>query len=135
MTLFDMPSREMCTVKRSRTNTPLQALALMNEVTYVEASRALAEDMIRTGGATVAKQITHGFRKVTSRKPSAEELDTLTKGHQRRLKSYQSNPESASDLIQLGESAPDPAIDPAELAATTTTASILLNLDETITKE
>jgi hypothetical protein len=135
MTLFDMPSREMCTVKRSRTNTPLQALALLNEVTYVEASRALAEDMIRTGGDSLAEQITYGFRKVTSRAPSSDELDTLTKGHQRRLKTYQSNAQAADDLIQLGESAPDPDIDSVQLAATTTTASILLNLDETITKE
>ena len=135
MTLFDMPSREMCTVKRGRTNTPLQALALMNEVTYVEASRALAEDMIQTGGRTLADQITYGFRKATSRHPSPEELATLTKGHQRRLTKYLSNAQSATDLIHQGESTPDPAIDPAQLAATTTTASILLNLDETITKE
>ncbi|MGK0189692.1 MAG: hypothetical protein ACI9R3_005509 [Verrucomicrobiales bacterium] len=135
MTLFDMPSREMCTVKRSRTNTPLQALALMNEVTYVEASRSLAEDMIQNGGGTLAEQISYGFQKATSRQPSPEELATLTKGHNRRLKRYVLDPPSAKQLIQLGESKPDPAIDPAQLAATATTASILLNLDETITKE
>ncbi len=135
MTLFDMPSRETCTVKRTLTNTPLQALALMNEVTYVEASRALAEDMIQTGGRTLVEQITYGFRKATSRHPSPKELATLTKGHQRRLTKYLSNAQSAKDLIHQGESTPDPAIDPAQLAATTTTASILLNLDETITKE
>ena len=135
MTLFDMPSREMCTVKRARTNTPLQALALLNEITYVEASRSLAQDMIKNGGKDLANQIAHGFRKATSRHPEPDELATLTKGHQRRLKKYQSDPEAAKNLINQGESKPDPAIDPAQLAAMTTTASILLNLDETITKE
>ena len=130
-----MPSRETCTVRRSRTNTPLQALALLNEITYVEASRSLAEEMIKNGGADLAKQIAYGFSKTTSRQPGQDELATLTKGHQRRLKKYQSDPEAAKNLINQGESKPDPAIDPAQLAAMTTTASILLNLDETITKE
>ena len=135
MTLFDMPSREMCTVKRARTNTPLQALALLNEVTYVEASRKLAEDMINHGGRTLAEKIAHGFRKATSRHPSAEELATLTKGFQRRLKRYQSDPEAARKLTALGETKPAPSFDPIQLAAMTTAASVLLNLDETITKE
>ncbi|MGI9240679.1 MAG: PSD1 and planctomycete cytochrome C domain-containing protein [Verrucomicrobiales bacterium] len=135
MTLFDMPSRETCTVKRSRTNTPLQALALLNEITYVEAARALAEDMVGNGGDTVAEQITYGFRKATCRQPSASELATLTDGYARRLARYQEDPDAATRLINQGESKPDPTIDAARLAATTTTASILLNLDETITKE
>jgi hypothetical protein len=135
MTLFDMPSREMCVVKRSRTNTPLQALALLNDVTYVEASRKLAEDMLQNGGGTPAEQLAHGFRKTTSRQPSASELATLTKGYERRLKRYQSDPESAKNLTLQGDSKADPAIDPPTLAAMTTTASVLLNLDETITKE
>ena len=135
MTLFDMPSRETCTVKRSRTNTPLQALALLNEITYVEASRSLAEDMINNGGAELANQIAYGFRKATSRQPSTDELATLTKGYQRRLKKFQADPEAAKSLVNQGESKPDPKLAPSELAALTTVASILLNLDETITKE
>ena len=107
----------------------------MNEVTYVEASRSLAEGMIQNGGNTLTEQIAYGFQKVTSRQPSPAEVATLTKGHNRRLKRYASDLPSANELIQLGESKPDPAIDPVQLAATTTTASILLNLDETITKE
>ena len=135
MTLFNMPSREVCVVKRNRTNTPLQALALLNDVTYVEASRALAEEMIDHGSTDLADQIAYGFQKTTSRRPTEAELSTLTNGHNRRLKRFQSDPDSAKALIKEGESKPSPAIDPAQLAALTTTASILLNLDETITKE
>ena len=135
MTLFDMPSRETCTVKRSRTNTPLQALALLNEITYVEASRSLAEEMIRNGGADLANQIAYGFRKTTSRQPGQDELATLGKGYHRRLEKFQADPDAAKSLITQGESKPDPKLDPAKLAALTTVASILLNLDETITKE
>ncbi|MFT4549483.1 MAG: hypothetical protein ACI8XO_003595 [Verrucomicrobiales bacterium] len=135
MTLFDMPSREMCVVKRSRTNTPLQALALLNDITYVEASRELAQDMLKHGGTDISNQIAHGFRKTTSRQPNSEELATLTNGYNRRLKKYQTDPAAAKALINHGESKPDPSLDPTELAALTTVASILLNLDETITKE
>ena len=135
MTLFDMPSRETCTVKRSRTNTPLQALALLNEITYVEASRALAQDMMKDGGATLADQIAYGFRKTTSRQPDTGEIETLIAGYQRRLERFQAEPDSATSLINLGESKPDAGLDPTKLAALTTVASILLNLDETITKE
>jgi len=134
MTLFDMPSREMCTVKRSRTNTPLQALALMNDVTFVEASRALAEDMVKSG-KTVEQQIAHGFRKITARTPTPDELQTLTKGHARRMERFKADPEAAKSLISQGESKPDANLDPTQLAAMTTTASILINLDEAITKE
>ena len=99
-----MPSRETCTVKRSRTNTPLQALALLNEITYVEASRVLAEDMISNGGDSLAKQIVHGFQKVTCRQPSAAELATLTEGYGRRLARYQADPAAADQLIKQGDS-------------------------------
>ena len=135
MTLFDMPSREMCTVKRARTNTPLQALALMNDITFVEASRSLAQDMMKNGGGGIDEQISRGFRKITGRQPSGDELATLRSGYQRRLKRYRAEPDDAIQLITIGESQADPKIDPARLAAMTTTASILLNLDEAITKE
>ncbi len=135
MTLFDMPSREICTVKRARTNTPLQALALMNDVTYVEASRHLARRMLAEGGSRIEDQITHGFRLATSRTPADHELRLLVDGFQRRLERYKANPEGAKQLISLGESAPTAGRDPAMLAALATTASIILNLDETITKE
>ena len=135
LTLFDMPSREMCIVKRSRTNTPLQALALLNEITYVEASRSLAEQMIQHAPDDLPAQITYGFQKTTARKPTEKELTTLTNGHNRRLEKFKANPAEAKKLINEGDSTPDANLDPIQLAALTTTASILLNLDETITKE
>ena len=135
MVLFDAPSREICQVKRGRTNTPLQALALLNEVTYVEAARKLAERMILEGGAAPADRIRYGFVRATGRPPTDAELAVLTRGLDRRLAEYRAKPEAAKQLIALGEAKPDAKLDPAELAATTLTANVLLNLDETVTKE
>jgi hypothetical protein len=136
MMLFDAPSREVCTVKRSRTNTPLQALALLNEITYIEAARKLAERMLTEGGSsTVNDRLIHGFRLVTARRPSAEELQSLAEGLALDLVNCRKNPEATAKLIAFGESKPNAALDPAELAAYTLTANILLNLDEAITRE
>jgi len=135
MLLFDAPNREVCTPKRSRTNTPLQALVLLNEVTFVEASRALAERMIREGGTTPESRITTGYRLATARRPDAETLLLLRDGFESRLAEFQAAPESAAALIAHGASIPDPAIPPAELAAYSVTANILLNLDRVITRD
>ncbi len=135
MLLFDSPSREICTVKRSRTNTPLQALALLNEVTYVEAARKLAERMLRDGGTTPEQRITWAFRSVTARKPSVDEVSVLSKGLAKRLARYRQEPEAAKQLTTQGASAPAANLDVAELAAYTVTANVLLNLDEVITRE
>ncbi|MCH7226529.1 DUF1553 domain-containing protein [Haloferula sp. A504] len=134
MTLFDMPSREVCVVKRSRSNTPLQALALMNDVTYVEASRKFAERMMKHG-ADLEERLTWGWRCATSREPDPQELVVLIQGHGRRLEGYRANPDEAKALLQAGEAPVMEGVDPVELAALTTTASIILNLDEVITKE
>ena len=134
MLLFDSPSRETCTVKRSRTNTPLQALALLNEVTYVEAARVLAQRMINEGGATPAQRIVWAFKQATHRAPDAAELEVLTAGHARHISRYRAAPEEAQKLVQIGE-APAAKTDAAELAAATVTANVILNLDEIITKE
>ena len=134
MLLFDTPNREICTVKRSRTNTPLQALALLNEVTWVEAARRLAERMISDGGTTPEARITWAFRAVTARQPDASELAALTKGLAARLATFQQKPEEAAALISQGSSPPVKGLDPAELAALTVTANILLNLDESVTR-
>ena len=133
MVLFDMPSREVCTVRRSRTNTPLQALALMNSVTYVEASKKFAE-RIMTGGSTPAERIAWGFRRATLRKANQAELDILLRGYERRLAVYRKTPERAADLLKQGESKVSDDYDKVELAAMTTVASIILNLDEIINK-
>ena len=141
MLLFDAPNREICTVKRSRTNTPLQALSLLNEVTFVEAARKLGERMLSdtpaTGGVPVshADRIAYGFRLVTSRKPTAEELSILTAGLAEDLARFKKNPAEAAKLLGVGESKTDGAFDQAELAAYTLTGNVLLNLDEVVTRE
>ncbi|MFP6611385.1 MAG: PSD1 and planctomycete cytochrome C domain-containing protein [Pirellulales bacterium] len=133
MVLFDLPSREVCTVRRSRTNTPLQALALMNGVTYVEAAKKLAERMM-PHGAAATERIAWGFRCVTLRRAKQIELDVLLGGYERRLSVYRKTPAAAAALLKQGESQVSDAYDEAELAAMTTIANILLNLDEIINK-
>lgn len=135
MLMFDSPSREVCAVKRARTNTPLQALALLNEVTYIEAARVLAERMMKSGGASIADRIRWGFRRVTSRFPDEAELTILAQGYEKHLARYRSDSDAASKLIRQGETPVDGTLDPAELAALTLTANVLLNLDEVVTKE
>ena len=135
MLIFDMPGRELCVVRRSRTNTPLQALSLLNEVTYVEASRGLAERMLIEGGPSSSERIRLAFQLATARTPSERELKTLMVGLEKRLVTFQADPESAAKLLNVGEKKPASGLDPAELAAYTITASVILNLDETVTKE
>lgn len=135
MLLFDSPTREFCTVKRGRTNTPLQALALLNEVTYVEAARALAQRMLTEGGATASDRIAHGFRRVLGRAPEKADLAVLATGLEKRLNKYRADPDAAKALLAQGEFKPEAKLDPAELAAYTVTANVLLNLDEAITRE
>jgi len=133
MTLFDMGSREVCTVKRAKTNTPLQALALMNDVTYVEASKALAQQMMSAGN-TPESWIRDGFKRATSREITKTELTVLLNGYKRRLQKFSNDPEAAKSLLSQGEMTVDPKLDSAKLASLTTVASLILNLDEIITK-
>ena len=135
MSTFDAPSGEICQVKRARTNTPLQALELLNDVTYVEAARSLAQLMIKEGGATSESRIAFGFRRATARAPTATELNLLTRGLMHYRQVFDADPESAKRLIRHGESAVDSSLDPKILAAYLATAGVILNLDETITKE
>jgi hypothetical protein len=134
MLIFDAPNREICTVKRSRTNTPLQALSLLNEVTFVEAARKLGERMIREGGSTPELRLGYGFRLATARTPSQQELSILLEGLHHDVQYFQSNQEAAQRLIQHGESAAQVA-QPDRLAAYMLAANVLLNLDECITRE
>ncbi|MBB6049903.1 PSD1 and planctomycete cytochrome C domain-containing protein [Armatimonas rosea] len=135
MGLFDVPGRDTCRVKRSRTNTPLQALALLNEVTFVEAARLIGQRMILEGGATADSRITWAYRTLLSRRPSTQELALHKAGLEKRLARYKATPAEAQKLLAIGETKPDPKCDPSELAAYAMTASILLNLDEAITRE
>jgi hypothetical protein len=136
LSAFDAPDRETCTVRRGRTNTPLQALVLMNDPTYVEASRKMAERLIKepVASATPDERIAFAFRLATARKPTAEESAVLKKIYDAQLAHFRSNAEAATKLLSVGESARDEKLDPVELAAWTTVASTILNLDETITK-
>ncbi len=135
MLLFDAPSREICTVKRSRTNTPLQALTLLNEITYVEAARKLAERMLTDGGTTPDARLRFAFRRVTSRTPTDDELAVLVGGLNDDLARFRQDANAAKQLIVLGESKAGASLDPTELAAYTLTANVLLNLDEVVTRE
>jgi len=135
MTTFDAPTREFCVVKRSRSSTPLQALALLNDETYVEASRVLAERMIREGGATPSSRIAHGFRLATARAARAEEIAVLSAGLERRVAAYKQDSDAVRQLLAAGEAPRDASLPQAELAAYTTLASVLLNLDEVVTRQ
>jgi hypothetical protein len=139
MSTFDAPDRETCTVRRSRTNTPLQSLVLLNDPTYVEASRKLAERVMRecgTAGTSTDDRIAFAFRLPLARKPSAQESAVLRKIFDEQLAHFRSNPgrAAAAKLLEVGESKRDEKLDPAELAAWTTVTSVILNLDETVTK-
>ncbi len=133
--LFDRPFRETCAVRRARTSTPLQALNLLNDPTYVEASRALAQRMIREGGLTEERRVRHGFRLVTCRQPNPAELRILIQGLRRAAASFAADYAAAEALVKVGDSVRATNLDLVELAAYTSVASTLLNLDETLTKE
>jgi hypothetical protein len=134
MTTFDAPSREACFVRRERTNTPMQALLLMNETQYVEAARALAERALRAGDATTEDRLVALFRRVTARRPDADELAELAATLRAFRARYSADPEAARQLISVGATKPDGRFDPAELASWTMIGNLLLNLDEVITK-
>jgi hypothetical protein len=131
---FDAPSRENCTVRRPRTNTPLQALALMNDKQYVEAARKLAGRMIKEGGGTTAERLNYGFRLATARTPTAREMEVLDKTLQKQLQVFTADKAAADKLLSYGDSPKSTDMDSAEHAAWTMIANLLINLDETITK-
>jgi hypothetical protein len=135
MLVFDAPFRETCTARRSRTTTPLQALNLLNDPTYVESSRFLAQRMMHEGGATPESRIQQGFRLATGREPRPTELGVLVSGWRSMEAGFRVDRSSAESLLTVGETKADPDLDAVELAAYATVASTLLNLDETITKE
>ncbi len=135
MVTLDASSREACVVQRSRTNTPLQALALMNDVTFVEAGRVFAQRMMTECADDPAQQISKAFVMATAREPRPEELSILQRSYDRNLNAYERDPEAAQQLIHSGEFAVNADLNPAKLAALTTVTSLILNLDEVVTKE
>jgi hypothetical protein len=132
---FNAADREVCVVRKGRTNTPLQALTLMNNVTFVEAARFLAERMIREGGADTEEQVAVGFRLATARQPDDRERRLLLQAYRRFRSHYEEDSPAAASLLAIGEQRRDASLDLAQHAAATMTASLILNLDETITKE
>ncbi|HMY74608.1 MAG TPA: DUF1553 domain-containing protein, partial [Blastocatellia bacterium] len=135
MQVFDASAREFCTVRDTRTNTPLQALNLMNDVTYLEAARLLAERMLKTGGATPEQRLTWAFRSVLSRSPNERELQTLLRNLNSQLETFTRQPQEAERLLNVGERRNDETLNRAQLAAYAATASLILNLDEAITRQ
>jgi Protein of unknown function (DUF1553)/Protein of unknown function (DUF1549)/Concanavalin A-like lectin/glucanases superfamily/Planctomycete cytochrome C len=135
LSTFDAPDREKCTARRARTNTPLQALVLLNDPTYVEAARALAQRVIEQAGNDPTKRINAAFGLATGRKPQPGELKVLLELAKQQQEDYRRKKELSQKLLGVGESQVDPGVNVTDLAAWTTVASTILNLDETITKE
>ena len=135
MVALDAASRESCIVKRSNTNTPLQALALMNEVTFVEAARVLAQRLSRQAGRSDRQRIARAFRLATCRPPTQTEQVVLFNALQKYRDIFRGDGQSAQALVSVGESPREEILDVPELAAWTTLVSVILNLDEVITKE
>ena len=132
---FDSAGREACIVRETRTNTPLQALNMMNDVTFVESSRMIAERMMAEGGSTPRERIAYGYRLVTARRPRPEASEILLNSYRYYLDNFETDRAAALSLVSEGEHARDQALDIAQLASYTTVASLILNLDEAITKE
>ncbi len=134
LVLFDAPSREACVMRRARTNTPLQALNLMNDVQYVEAARKMAERLLQKGFSDPGDTAKYGFKLVTCREPKPSELAVLLELYRWQRDYFEKNPPAAEQLLQVGESPRDEQLPARELAAWTMVCNALLNLDETITK-
>lgn len=135
MAVLDTADREYCSVRPKSTNTPLQALTLMNDVTFVEAARKLGERMLREAGSSDAERIQYAFRTVAARSPTPSELDLLGAALDGYRREFHENSSAAEAVLGVGESATGDQHPPAELAAATALANVLLNLDEVTTRE
>jgi len=133
LSTFDAPDRETCVVRRARTNTPLQALALMNDPTYVEAARKLAERALAAGPADDAR-LAFAWKAVLCRAPNPDEVEIVSGILHAARARFQKDPAAAAKLLAVGHAPRDPKADPVELAAWTVATSTLLNLDEAISK-
>jgi hypothetical protein len=134
MITFDAAGRETCVVRETRTNTPLQALTLMNDVTFIEAARGLAQRVMTAGGRP-EDRLALAFRLATSRRPRPQELQILVSGWQAHRERFVRSPAAADKLTLIGELKRPDDLDLSDLAAYTTVAMMIMNLDEAITKE
>ena len=135
MANFDSPNREVCTVYENRTNTPLQALDLMNDVTFLEASRKLAERMMEEGGSSPVNRIDYGFELLLARAPRTAERQVLLDTFNNFDAKYRTDPKAAESYLSYGEAEHNKRLNTADLAAYSTVASLIFNLDEAVTKE
>ncbi len=131
---FDAPPREECTVDRPRSNTPLQALVLLNDPTYVEAARAFAERIVAQGGSDADSRVRFAVQHALMRSPTADEVKILDGLYHRHLDRYRADKSSAEALLTVGDHQAPKDIEPAELAAWTSLARAILNLHETVTR-
>jgi hypothetical protein len=134
LSAFDATARETCWVRETRTNTPLQALNLLNDVTHVEAARKLAERVLRES-ATADDRLALAFRRFTARGPTDAERGVLLRALDRQLADYGADPAAARKVLKVGESPTDPRLDPVDVAAYAAVCRLILNLDEAVTKE
>jgi hypothetical protein len=135
MNVFDASSREYCMVRETRTNTPLQALNLMNDTTYVEAARMMAQRMLSKGGTKPEDRIALGLRLAAGRRPDENETQVLLGNLQSQLEYFHGHPQEATQLLAVGAKPRDTNLKAEELAAYVVIASLILNLDEVITKQ
>ena len=134
MQAFDASAREFCTVRETRTNTPLQSLNLMNDVTYIEAARMLAERSLKQNGK-IESQLKFAFLTITSREPNEEEVKVLVNSFNKQRQYFQFNAKEVSKFLAVGEKRNSSNLNQLELAAMTATVSLIFNLDEVITKQ
>ena len=132
--MFDTANRQTCTVRASRTSTPLHALTTLNDPTWVEAARVLAEQSMKAA-ADPAGRLQHAFRRILGRKPTSYDLETLGRMHARQLAIYKADIDAAKQLVSVGKSPRDEALDPAEHAALASVCLAIFNLDEALTRE
>jgi hypothetical protein len=134
MGIVDAPSREACVVRRERTNTPLQALLLMNDPQYFEAARALARRTLREGGETIESRAAYLFRLCACRHADPWEIEELVKDYRQHEETFCSNRDACDEVVDASENGSASDEDPAELAAWTMVANLVLNLDEVLSK-
>lgn len=134
MLAFDAPSREECTAERVVSNIPQQALVLLNDPTYVEAARTLAEDIVRDGGDSLDDKVAFAYRRVLARDPKSNERDAVAKLAAEHLEHYRANEAEAEKLLSIGQRVADDALPKSDVAAWTSVSRVLLNLHETITR-
>ena len=131
---FDASERNFCVVKRQATSTPLQALVLLNDPQYVEASRMIAERVIKESSPDIDARLTRAFRLLTSRYPEPEELALLADMYQEQVSYFRQSPDGAEALLTVGEYARDADLPANEVAAYATVASTIMNFDESFVK-